>query len=149
MRKNLSVVAIFALSFLGGVAQAASVPIQVSTDNIGKPPVAGDNPKMAAASTNDAIAKPSPPPVGVTVPDVKVLLNANGCLGCHGIQQKIVGPSYAEVASKYRGDAEAVGKLEASIRNGGTGKWGQIPMPPFMQLKPEELQALIEFVLKH
>ena len=85
---------------------------------------------------------------GTTVADITTLLNANGCLACHGIDKKIVGPSYKEVAEKYRGDANAVGKLEASIRNGGMGKWGQIPMPPFTQLKPEELRSLAEFVLK-
>ena len=85
---------------------------------------------------------------GTTVADVTTLLNANGCLACHGIDKKIVGPGYKEVAEKYRGDANAVGKLEASIRNGGMGKWGQIPMPPFNQLKPEELRSLAEFVLK-
>ena len=85
---------------------------------------------------------------GTAVADVTTLLNANGCLACHGIEKKIVGPGYKEVAEKYRGDANAVGKLEASIRNGGMGKWGQIPMPPFTQLKPEELRSLAEFVLK-
>ena len=147
MHKNLSFVAILALLCLGGFARAASVPIPASTDSIGKPPFAADHLKIAAASSGDATEKSSPS-VGATVADVNALLNANGCLACHGIQQKIVGPSYAEIAAKYHGDADAVGKLEASIRNGGAGKWGQVPMPSFMQLKPEELRVLIEFVLK-
>ena len=80
--------------------------------------------------------------------DANALLNANGCLACHGIDKKIVGPGYHDVAAKYRGDAQAVSKLEASIRNGSVGKWGEVPMPPFSQLKSEEVRILAEFVLK-
>ena len=80
--------------------------------------------------------------------DATALLNANGCLACHGVDKKIVGPGYHDVATKYRGDAQAVSKLEASIRNGSAGKWGEVPMPPFSQLKPEEVRTLAEFVLK-
>lgn len=104
--------------------------------------------KMAAAPAATAAAAPAHAIAGTAVADVTTLLNANGCLACHGVDKKIVGPGYNEVAAKYRGDASAVSKLEASIRNGGVGKWGQIPMPPFMQLKPEELRAMAEYVLK-
>ena len=104
--------------------------------------------KMAAAPAATAAAAPAHAMAGTAVADVTTLLNTNGCLACHGIDKKIVGPGYNEVAAKYRGDASAVSKLEASIRNGGVGKWGQIPMPPFMQLKPEELRAIAEYVLK-
>ena len=104
--------------------------------------------KSAAATPVVSTGVPAHPAAGTTVADVTTLLNANGCLACHGIDKKIVGPGYKEVAEKYRGDANAISKLEASIRNGGMGKWGQIPMPPFSQLKPEELRSLAEFVLK-
>ncbi len=80
--------------------------------------------------------------------DVQALLTANACLGCHAINQKIVGPSYHDVAVKYKGDAQAQAKLEASIRAGGAGKWGQVPMPAFAGLKPQEVKELASFVLK-
>jgi len=80
--------------------------------------------------------------------DATALLNANGCLACHGIDKKIVGPGYHDVAARYRGDAQALSKLEASIRNGGAGKWGEASMPPFSRLKPEDVRTLAEFVLK-
>jgi cytochrome c551/c552 len=76
------------------------------------------------------------------------LLNADGCLACHGIDKKIVGPGYHDVAVKYRGDAQAVSKLEASIRNGSVGKRGEVPMPPFSQLQPEDIRTLAQFVMK-
>ncbi len=80
--------------------------------------------------------------------DAQALLTANACLGCHAINQKIVGPSYHDVAMRYKGDAQAPAKLEASIRAGGAGKWGQVPMPAFTGLKPQEVKALAAFVLK-
>ena len=63
--------------------------------------------------------------------DIQALLNANACLSCHTIAQKIVGPSYQDVSARYKRDAQALGKLEASIRQGSVGKWGDAPMPPY------------------
>lgn len=67
--------------------------------------------------------------------DVKTLLNANACLSCHAIAQKIVGPSYQEVAAKYKGDAQALSKLEVSICKGSIGKWGASTHATFRQLE--------------
>lgn len=104
----------------------------------------------ASAPAPAVVAAPAAAPVAAAggAIDVQALLTANACLGCHAINQKIVGPSYHEVAMKYKGDAQAQGKLEASIRAGGAGKWGQVPMPAFAGLKPQEVKALAAFVLK-
>ena len=80
--------------------------------------------------------------------EVQALLNANACLSCHAIAQKIVGPSYQDVSARYKGDAQALSKLEASIRQGSVGKWGDAPMPPYAGLSQDELKALAGFVLK-
>lgn len=80
-------------------------------------------------------------------PDVNALLAKNACLGCHAIEQKVVGPAYRDVAAKYRGDATALEKVQTSIREGGSGKWGAVPMPPFSRLSDEELAALAGYVL--
>ncbi|WP_288108929.1 c-type cytochrome [Limnobacter sp.] len=80
--------------------------------------------------------------------DATSLLNANSCLGCHAIDKKIVGPSYHEVAVKYKGDPQALAKIAANIRAGGSGKWGSAAMPPFSQLTSAELRTLAEFVLR-
>ena len=97
-----------------------------------------------AAST---VAAPPMAGAPATV-DVQALLNKNACLSCHGLTQKIVGPGYHKVAEKYKSDSQAQSKLEASIRNGSVGKWGPAPMPGFATLKPEEMKALAEFVLR-
>lgn len=104
-----------------------------------------------SARENDLLAEvkmPAAAALSADKDDATTLLNANGCLACHGIDKKIVGPGYRDVAARYRGDAQALSKLEASIRNGGAGKWGDVPMPPFSRLKPEEVRTLAEFVLK-
>ncbi len=103
---------------------------------------------VAVASPVAAAAPAATPPAAGAAVDVQALLTANACLGCHAINQKIVGPSYHDVAMKYKGDAQAQSKLEASIRAGGAGKWGQVPMPAFAGLKLQELKALAAFVLK-
>jgi cytochrome c len=55
------------------------------------------------------------------------LLQKNGCTACHGVNNKIVGPAYADVAKKYAGKADY---LAGKIKSGGTGVWGAVPMPP-------------------
>ena len=80
--------------------------------------------------------------------DVKALLNANACLGCHAVDKKVVGPAYHDVALKYKADPQAIAKVAASIRQGGMGKWGQVPMPANAGLNEAQAKALAEFVLK-
>jgi cytochrome c551/c552 len=109
-------------------------------------------PAPAAVLPTDTTAPSTPAgaaPAGVgPAIDVQALLNTNACLSCHAIAQKIVGPAYHDVAVKYKGDAQALAKLEASIRQGGVGKWGQVPMPPFAGLSDAQVKALAEFVFK-
>lgn len=52
------------------------------------------------------------------------------CVACHGLTNKLLGPAFRDVASKYAGRADAVDYLTAKIKNGGSGVWGAIPMPP-------------------
>jgi cytochrome c551/c552 len=104
----------------------------------------------AQPAPSSVAAAPAPPVAAAAakVADVQALLGANACLGCHAINQKIVGPAYRDVALKYKGDAQAQARLEASIRAGSLGKWGAVPMPAFAALSPPELKALAAFVLR-
>lgn len=79
--------------------------------------------------------------------DARVLLNQNACLGCHAIDRKVVGPAYHDVAMRYKGNAQAISQVIEHISNGGSGRWGAIPMPPFPGLQPTELKQLADFVL--
>lgn len=75
------------------------------------------------------------------------LAQKNACVACHAAERKLVGPSYKDVAAKYASDREAVTKLAASIRAGGAGRWGPIPMPAQPNLSEEDAKKLAAWVL--
>lgn len=60
----------------------------------------------------------------------EALAKKSGCLACHRTDKDGVGPAYRRVAKKYEGQKDVEARLAASITNGGSGKWGAIPMPP-------------------
>lgn len=75
------------------------------------------------------------------------LAKNNGCLSCHAMDEKIVGPAYSKVAAKYSDDKDAAASLAQSIRNGSQGKWGRIPMPAHGNMSNEDIQLLARWVL--
>jgi len=75
------------------------------------------------------------------------LARDKGCTACHAVGKKIVGPDYAEVAKKYKGDKEAPARLAGAIVKGSSGKWGQIPMPPNAKVSEDEAKKLAVWVL--
>jgi cytochrome c len=79
--------------------------------------------------------------------DALALAQKNACMACHGVDKKIVGPAYKEVAKKYAGDKTAKAKLMAKVKAGGKGVWGEIPMPPNPQVKDDDLKKIVEWVL--
>ena len=76
----------------------------------------------------------------------EALAKGKGCTACHDVKKKLVGPAYADVAKKYKGDAKAQEAMVASILKGSTGKWGPIPMPP-NKVSDEEAKKLAAWVL--
>ncbi|MBV2194164.1 MAG: c-type cytochrome [Azonexus sp.] len=76
----------------------------------------------------------------------EALAKAKNCMSCHAVDKKLVGPSYKDVAAKYKGDAGAAEALAAKVKAGGKGVWGQIPMPP-NNVTPEEAKKLATWVL--
>src|SRR5690242_10101498 len=75
------------------------------------------------------------------------LMKKNGCTACHAVDKKIVGPAYVDVAAKYKGDAKAPAALMKKVKEGGSGVWGQVPMPPNPQVSDADLKALITYIL--
>lgn len=71
----------------------------------------------------------------------------SGCLACHGATQRLVGPSLAEIAARYRSDGGAESKLTAKVKAGGQGAWGNVPMPPHPQLADNDVRTLIRWIL--
>lgn len=75
------------------------------------------------------------------------LAQKNACLSCHGVDKKIVGPAYREVAKKYAGDKGAHDRLMAKVKAGGKGVWGEIPMPPNPQVSAQDLDKIVTWIL--
>ena len=76
----------------------------------------------------------------------EALAKAKNCMSCHAVDKKLVGPSYKDVAAKYKGDVGAAEALATKVKAGGKGVWGQIPMPP-NNVTPEEAKKLATWVL--
>ncbi|HWU83326.1 MAG TPA: c-type cytochrome [Methylophilaceae bacterium] len=78
----------------------------------------------------------------------EALAQKNGCLACHSVANKVVGPAYKDVAAKYRGDKGAEAKLIAKVKAGGSGVWGPVPMPPNSpHVKDEDIKTIVQWVL--
>lgn len=75
-----------------------------------------------------------------------LLARESGCLACHGVAQKIVGPGFAEVALRYR-NQDVAEALAGRVRQGAQGVWGNVPMPPQPDLKDDEIRALVGWIL--
>ena len=72
---------------------------------------------------------PAPKVVADPIAEGKSLIEGSDCLGCHKVNETLIGPSYKEVAAKYENTPENVGMLADQIINGSSGVWGNVPMP--------------------
>jgi len=88
--------------------------------------------KNENSGNKDVIAsEPEPAPKVVTDPiaEGQSLIEGSDCLGCHKLDEKMIGPSYKEVAAKYENTPENVEILAEKIIKGSSGVWGDVPMP--------------------
>lgn len=77
----------------------------------------------------------------------KELATKSNCMACHAVDKKMVGPSYQDVAAKYKGQADAVKKLSAKVKAGGKDAWGPVPMPPNPNVKDADIETLVKWIL--
>lgn len=77
----------------------------------------------------------------------QALAQSKGCMACHQVATKVVGPAYKDVAAKYKDQADAAETLAAKVKAGGVGAWGQVPMPPQPTLSDDEVKTLVAWVL--
>lgn len=80
------------------------------------------------------------------------LAKKSGCLACHSVDAKVVGPAWKDVAAKYKGNAGAKDMLVAKVKAGGKGNWtevtGGVPMPPYSpRVADADIEKLVTFVL--
>ena len=98
----------------------------------------------AAAAPPAAPAKPSGP---LDLKSAEAMMQRDGCAACHAVDKKLLGPSYQDVAAKYRGDKDALSKLTQKVKAGGSGVWGAVPMPPNAQVSDADISALVSWIL--
>ena len=75
------------------------------------------------------------------------LAQSSGCMTCHAVDRKLVGPGYKEIATKYRNDKAAAANLVKKVKAGGSGVWGSTPMPPNAHVKEADIKAIVTWVL--
>ena len=125
----------FARNAHGNLAeQNRAVGAQVGADTTKAPGAAA---RPAAAATPSAIAGAA---------GVQALLNKHTCSACHGADSKIVGPSWRDISGKHASRADALAYLAGKIKSGGTGVWGQIPMPP-QALPDEDAKTIAQWLI--
>lgn len=77
----------------------------------------------------------------------EALMKKDGCAACHSIDKKIVGPAYVDVAAKYKNDKNAVAMLSKKVKEGSTGVWGPIPMPPNAATSQADITELVTWIM--
>jgi cytochrome c len=78
----------------------------------------------------------------------EALAKQSGCLACHGIDKKVLGPGLKDIAAKYKGDKSAEAKLVTKVKVGGSGVWGPMPMPANSpQVKDADIQTIVKWIL--
>lgn len=85
--------------------------------------------------------------LGAAVEANEKLAQSSGCTVCHGVDKKVIGPSYKEVADKYRNDKTAAAGLFQKAKAGGKGVWGDMPMPPNPHVKDEDIKTIVQWIL--
>jgi cytochrome c len=79
--------------------------------------------------------------------DPKALFAKNNCAACHAANNRVVGPSIKEVAEKYKGQADYMTVLSKKVKNGGSGVWGAIPMPPHPQVSDDDINVMVKWMV--
>src|SRR5690606_9546485 len=77
----------------------------------------------------------------------KALIKKSDCNACHAVDTKSLGPSFTDVALKYKGDKTAEGKLTKKVINGGSGVWGDAMMPAHSSMSTAEVSSIVKYVL--
>jgi cytochrome c len=91
--------------------------------------------------------------IGVGAPIVHAseqLMQKGGCISCHRVDQKLIGPGFKQVAAQYKETDGAAEYLFQKVREGGEGVWGDMPMQPNgpQKISDEDLHAIVAWILR-
>jgi len=75
------------------------------------------------------------------------LARGSDCFSCHTLDHTLVGPPFDAIAQRYRGQPEAIARLAAKIKSGGSGDWGAVAMTPHPDLDDRKLAEIVAWVL--
>lgn len=100
-------------------------------------PAKADNNKQSGANAPDAAA----------VAKITAVMKANACLSCHAVDTRRVGPSFVDIAKRYKDKDGSLDKLMKKVRDGGSGAWGPIPMPPHPNLDQADIKSMVQWIL--
>jgi len=86
---------------------------------------------------------------GSAMADGEAALTKGGCMACHAKDKKLVGPSFKDIAAKYKGQDVSAALMD-KVRKGGKGVWGPIPMSPNPESKisDTDLKDAVDTILK-
>jgi len=98
-----------------------------------------ENPEVQPANSKDVST-----PVTTNVSG-KDLIEASDCMACHNADERLIGPSYKEIAAKY--SEKDIEILASKIIEGGSGVWGSLPMQPHPQISKEDAKKMVEYIL--
>lgn len=102
---------------------------------------------LGAAAIVVGIVSSRPQAATAAQPPGEKLARQSDCFSCHSVELKLVGPSFAAVAERYRGQPDAVARLMQKIRAGGSGVWGTVAMIPHPAMSPSDLREIVKWVL--
>lgn len=138
MKKVVAIFSIIAACYACGSSPAeVKKPISINVN----PQINEGHATAVASAAGTAGATPAAAPAK----DGKALIAGSDCLACHQEKTKLVGPSYEEVAKKYK-EAD-IPHLVSKIIDGGSGVWGEIPMPPHATLAHDDAEAMVKYIL--
>ena len=154
--KTLSLAVIAAAALMGcskevpppPPVQAAPAHAPAAVTPVAAAPAASVAAAPAAAAPAAPAANPAATPATMaSTPALagKDLAAKSGCLACHAVDKKLIGPAYQDIARKYKASDEAM--LVAKVKGGSKGVWGPIPMPPNAAVKDEDIKTLVNWIL--
>ena len=114
----------------------------IKTDSVAKK----KTPAKTTAAQTAAVTTSGAPKKANTHPGYTLMAKSD-CMTCHKTNEKLIGPSFIQIASKYKSQPAAANKLAGKIISGGTGVWGNLPMIPHPQLSKKDAALMVQYIL--
>ena len=106
-----------------------------------------DNEASSSSASSAEQSAQEPVPLRDLIAQGEALINSSDCKTCHTVENRIVGPSYNDVAGKYAFTKENVAMLSGKVITGGAGNWGEIPMTAHVDLSKPDSEKMVYYIL--